>query len=95
MKEICICAAIKVETDKGERIQRCHRHHEAARHINWMWRDGQITDEQYQNTVQGFVTSKNRFVDRYEGMKIQKAAGIKSVDRDGYRGEQLFSEDLY
>jgi hypothetical protein len=44
---------------------------------------------------QGFITSTNRFVDRFEGFRLQEAAGIESVAKDGYRGRQLFSEDLY
>lgn len=45
--------------------------------------------------VQGFLTSKNRFVDRKEAQIIHKATVGKSFDPDGYRGEELFSEDLY
>ena len=46
--------------------------------------------------IQGFITSDNRFVERKEGMKIQKRAGILSAEKDGgYRGDILFSEDLY
>jgi hypothetical protein len=46
---------------------------------------------------QGFITSANRYVDRYEGFRLQEAAGIESVSKDGYREgcRQLFSEDLY
>lgn len=32
-------------------------------------------------------------IDRREGMRLQKAAGIES--KEGYRGDVLFSEDLY
>jgi hypothetical protein len=39
---------------------------------------------------QGFITSKNRWVDRIEGMKIASAAG-QTIKTDG----ELFSEDLY
>lgn len=40
--------------------------------------------------VQGFLTNKNRFVDRKEGGEIAFAAGqIKELKR------HLFSEDLY
>lgn len=39
---------------------------------------------------QGFITSKNRFVDRYEAMKIAHAAN-QTNKTEG----QLFSEDLY
>jgi len=40
--------------------------------------------------VQGFLTSKNRFVDREEGAKIHMANGHK-IDFEN----RLFSEDLY
>ena len=42
--------------------------------------------------AQGFLTNKNRFVDREEGMKIAIAAG--QVD-ETYHKRDLFSEDLY
>ena len=46
---------------------------------------------------QGFVTSMGRFVDRKEAMEIQRHSGRPSkYSKDGsYRGEELFSEDLY
>lgn len=83
-KEICICAAIIDETGY---VWRGHRHADC---IQLLTEAGRI----YKESTQGFVTSKNRFVDRYEGYKLQIAAGIKSAS-GGYRGERLFSEDLY
>lgn len=50
---------------------------------------------------QGFYTSKGRFVDRIEGMKIAVAAGQVPANRATieYKGKiiesELFSEDLY
>lgn len=45
-------------------------------------------------SVQGFLTNKNRFVDREEGWKIAEAADqINDRVRGGSRS--LFSEDLY
>lgn len=41
--------------------------------------------------VQGFLTNKNRFVDREEGAKIHVANGGKL----NYSSKRLFSEDLY
>ncbi len=41
--------------------------------------------------VQGFLTSKNRFVDRKEGAEIH----IKNGGRLNYSTTQLYSEDLY
>lgn len=43
--------------------------------------------------VQGFLTSKNRFVDREEGAEIALKSGqIKELK---YHNTRLFSEDLY
>ena len=88
MKEIIICAAIKTRSGK---VFRGHRHSDAikaAHEDGWTMQDLSFAD-------QGFVTSKNRYVTREEGRKLQDAAGIKSVDPEGYRGTTLFSEDLY
>lgn len=88
-KEICICAAIK---DTIGYIWRGHRHADC---ISSAMEAGRSTPMEKESEWQGFVTSKNRFVNRYEGYKLQITAGIKSADRGGYRGERLFSEDLY
>lgn len=51
-------------------------------------------DRRYiKNHVQGFLTSKNRFVDRIEGWKIALAAG--QVLPEDLIGSQLFSENLW
>jgi hypothetical protein len=88
MSEICICAAIKIDDGK---IIRGHRHHDCIAIIqaNGI---GPIGSEKGE---QGFVTSANRFVNRKEGYQLQIAAGIKSIAVGGYRGDILFSEDLY
>jgi hypothetical protein len=87
MKEFCICCAVKA-TDGT--IIRGHRHadcfHSIVRRkkeISKAWED------------QGFITSKNRYVDREEGFLLHKKAKIKSVNPEGYRPGWLFSEDLY
>ena len=86
--EICLCAAIKTTCGK---VIRGHRHHDciATIQVNGI---GDIGSEK---GVQGFVTSTGRFVDRHEGYQLQVDAGIKSIAEGGYRGKQLFSEDLY
>ncbi len=87
MREIVICSGIKL---KDGRVLRCHRHGDGmlnAHHNGWELAEGM---EQ-----QGFVTSTGRYVSREEGRKLQDVAGIKSVDKDGYRNNTLFSEDLY
>ena len=71
--EFVICSAVKL--DDG-RIFYGHRHHTAI---------GAALDAQATTHVRvdqcGFVTSRGRFVDRVEGLKIQKEAGIESHDR--------------
>ena len=84
-KEICICAAFK--TEDGQ-IIRGHRHHDCLRAIY----DRKLKPLKRIN-CQGFITSKNRFVDRKRGLWLQESAGIKSA-RGKYTHE-LFSEDLY
>lgn len=86
-KEICICAAVKAHDGT---IYRGHRHG-----------DCMITIRREKKEIgssghdQGFMTSNNRFVTRTEGRILQDKAGIPSADPEGYRGNTLFSEDLY
>lgn len=87
-KEIVICAAVKTRSGK---VFRGHRHADAikvAHDAGWTHQDLSFAD-------QGFITSRNRYVTREEGRKLQDAAGIKSADPEGYHGTTLFSEDLY
>lgn len=86
MKEICICAAIVF---KGNKIVRGHRHGDCFYTAQRMRIKPGTAIEQ------GFITSKNRFVGRQLGRKIQDAAGIKSANPEGYVADTLFSEDLY
>jgi hypothetical protein len=44
--------------------------------------------------VQGFLTNKNRFVDRKEGYEIAESAGQLN-DRSNGSSRILYSEDLY
>jgi len=89
-KEICICAAIKTTTGF---IIRGHRHCDAIRTATGI---KALTEFEIKHAEQGFITSKNRFVDRKEGCKLQKDAGIESVDRQHpYLHGELYSEDLY
>lgn len=83
-KEIVICAAIRW----GKRVIRGHRHHDCYRSAIERGMSDRKSEE-------GFITSKNRFVTREEGLILQKAADIKSVNRTGYDESRLFSEDLY
>ena len=84
--ETVICAAVRMPDGA---VFRGHRHGDAlhAAQAPPKYRDVRPTE-------QGFVTSRNRYVDRSEALRLQLAAGVPSADSGGYRGE-LFSEDLY
>ena len=90
--ETCVCAAILC----AGKIFRGHRHTHALQAINdelsWkLSREKIMRLEQ----VQGFYTTRCRFVTREDGRKLQDAAGIKSAAKGGYRSNSLYSEDLY
>ena len=87
MKEICICAAVIA---KDETIVRGHRHGDCFRTIIAMDKEPKGG---YKS--QGFITSKNRYVDREEGARLQREAGIISVWTNQLIKNTLFSEDLY
>jgi hypothetical protein len=88
MYEICICSAVK--TTDGI-IIRGHRHRDC---IEGIIRRGKKPAKDF--NAQGFITSQNRFVDREEGFRLQKLAGIKSANPEGYNSAGwLYSEDLY
>ena len=92
-KEVCICAAIKMPDGY---IVRGHRHNDCIHTIYGIKRYQTGLSKMYEAIIEGFITTRNRFVDRKEGLKLQMAAGIKSADREGkYRGDELYSEDLY
>lgn len=81
--ETCVCAAIQLADG---RVIRGHRHHDCIETAT-------LLNAEKTSHVQGFLTSQGRFVDRQEAMVLQKTVGIKSIC--GYRGDILFSEDLY
>lgn len=85
--EICICAAV---LDSNGEIFRGHRHGYCFSTIRSEGK--KISDRE---DAQGFITSRNRYVSREEGRKLQNAAGIPSASPEGYIGNTLFSEDLY
>ena len=85
--EICVCAAIRL--DDG-RIIRGHRHDDCIQTaIKWQ-NAGQPIEPA--TATQGFYTTRERFVDRTEGMTLQINAG-RFKERVGV--QILFSEDLY
>jgi len=81
--EIVICAAV-VATNGT--VIRCHRHHDGIEALH---------RRKLQMLAQGFVTSRNRYVTRTDAMRLQVLAGVPSARSEGYRGDQLYSEDLY
>lgn len=85
--EIVACAAIQL---KNGLIVAGHRHHNCLSAIN-------LQDGMSKNDVeaQGFMTTRGRFVGRREAQRIQQLADIPSASPDGYRGVELYSEDLY
>lgn len=95
--EVCLCAAHRFQG----RIWRGNRHNhssEAMRDELSNVMNRRQMNEQEVNKDSGFLTSFNRYVDRQEGFKLQKAAGIPSAATlvgDDYRNGTLFSEDLY
>lgn len=86
-QEICICAAVITENGL---IIRGHRHSDCFSAIL----DRGLKHKPGEN-AQGFITSTGRFVTRKEGRKLQEEAKIISIDPDGYRSDELYSEDLY
>lgn len=100
MEEKILCAAIWCKelntpyhrpknTDWGCVI--CgHRHHDCIQVIN------ALTGKRLPDvgeSILGFLTNKNRFVDRIEGGEI--ALKSKQIDKLSYSKNKLFSEDLY
>jgi hypothetical protein len=82
--------------DKG--IVVCgHRHSNC---IDIMKSLGQLRTVQFApdgvgESIQGFMTSYNRFVDREEGMEIAKTTGQVDETKISNSKTELFSEDIY
>lgn len=89
--ETVIVAAIKLQDGT---IIRGQRHADCIRIACGRMR---IKKEKLVGRTEGFITSRNRFVDRKEGYKIQIEAGIPSANKtnSAYFGKELDSEDLY
>jgi hypothetical protein len=87
-KEFCICAAIIC---KDGYIVRGHRHGDCIRTMQNMKKE----IRQPSSEAQGFITSRNRFVNRKEAAYLQNSAKIKSVWTNNIIKDILFSEDLY
>ncbi len=97
--EVCICAAIRW----NGQIWLGHRHGNARdalrSELQWTMNGKEMSKANFfLEENQGFVTSLNRFVNRQEAFALHMAAGIPSAATahgDDYRGDKLFSEDLY
>ncbi len=87
MVETVVCAAVMASDGS---IYRGHRHGHAMRAVRDEGKE--LMNDRRQ---QGFITTRNRYVSREEARLLQDAAGIPSADKDGYRANTLFSEDLY
>lgn len=89
-REVCVCAAIRMPDGY---IVRGHRHRDCLRSAGEMARGKGVKRG---DVVQGFLTTRERFVNRTEGLALQIAAGRPSADPTGeYHHAQLYSEDLY
>jgi hypothetical protein len=86
LAEFCVCAAVQFADG---RIVRGHRHDSC-----FVTADG-WTPKPPREHVQGFITTRNRFVDRTEGAALHNAAGICSAHTGKPVNGELFSEDLY
>ena len=93
INEFIICAAIK-HKDTGK-IYLGHRHNhclEASNgELSWKLNREEISKIK---RIQGFITNKNRFVDRIEALTIA-LANNQVLDKKQIRGNELYSEDLY
>ncbi len=85
--EEVVCAAVAASNGL---VIHCHRHRDGFAAIHMMGLTPRTA-----SPAQGFVTSRRRFVSRAEAWELQVAAGIESIAPGGYRGTELYSEDLY
>lgn len=86
--ELPTCAAIQGPngiTFAGKRHHDCLAQIKAAG-FGGLWRIA---------ATQGFMTNRGRFVDRSTAYQMRIDAGLPSADSVGYRGTELYSEDLY
>lgn len=85
--EIPACAAIRY----GDVILADRRHHDCIAMASALgFPRNAVNAENH-----GFMTTRGRFVNRCEALKLMLAAGLPSADEGGYRGDELYSEDLY
>lgn len=92
IKEFIICAAILL--DETGKIYYGHRHQHCIEaldeELTWTMNRQEVAKVK---TTQGFITNKNRFVDRKEALVI--ALANNQVDEKKVNKTNLYSEDLY
>lgn len=90
--ELPACAAIQFPDGT---IIAGHRHHNCISMINHTF--GGKPPHERDTWEQGFMTTKGRFVDRRKAFMMMISNDIPSASADGkgYRGTELYSEDLY
>lgn len=85
-REVCVCAAVRL--DDGY-VVRGHRHDDCILKAGAM---GYYTTQE----MQGFLTSRGRWVDREEGARLMREAGhYSAMTERRFDKDTLFSEDLY
>lgn len=90
--EIIICAAVRAKDGK---IIPCWRHGNGVYTLHSI---PGYEDERPHGDDQGFLTSKNRYVNREEAYRIFVESGAVSVDEEQHpmaSRDELYSEDLY
>jgi len=86
--EVCICAAVRA-TDGT--IIKGHQHRDCR---DGIIRRGKQPSKKWED--EGFITSKNRFVNREEGYILMQNIEWVSQNPQGYQlCKWLYSEDLY
>lgn len=101
MKEHILCAAIHFNDEKSRFHQPKNintgvvisgfRHHNCYAVLHSL----NLSCTVWDNENQGFLTSFNRFVDRYEAWNIAKEAKQIKKNSKKFTEGKLFSEDLY
>lgn len=84
--DLYICDERPKNIDKGF-VLSGRRHHNIITTLYQLTKHKTLSNKVH---IQGFLTSHNRFVDRYEGRKVAFRAGQVKSDNGC-----LFSEDLY
>lgn len=97
--ERIVCSANRYEYDDGTFELFIGMRHSDEYMANQMSNFEKLTgfDLDDLNETQGFLTSKRRFVDRFEAWKIalEQKQIVRRVGGDSMNGGKLFSENMY